>query len=196
MIMELRRNLVINIKLIFIMLFCSSCGIYSTKGTIPAHINSISISPIKNESTEFIVADLLSETINDQIIVENILKLSNEDEAHSHLELTIKSVTDMPFTYTLDDVKDEYVDEWKITIKVDVKWYDLRNDELLVNRQLSSFGTYGSGVDISSDGLDNDSDGLIDSEDSDEYGSPRESALRISVLKVTELIINEVTSTW
>ena len=194
--MALRRNTVINKKFLFILPLLMACGFYSVKGTIPAHIQSISISPIKNESTEFAVADLLGELINAQMITENILKLTGQDEAHSQLDVIIKSVTDMPYTYSLNAEEGEHVDEWKITIKAQVKWSDLKNDEPLVDRQLSSFGIYGTGVDISSDGIDNDSDGLTDSEDSDEFGSPRESAVRIAVEKITELIINEITSTW
>jgi hypothetical protein len=102
----------------------------------------------------------------------------------------------MPYTYSLNSEESEYVDEWKITIKAQVKWSDVKNDKPLVDRQLSSFGIYATGVDISSDGIDNDSDGLTDSEDSDEFGSPRESAVLIAVEKITELIINEITSTW
>ena len=194
--MELRRNTVINKIFLFILPLLMACGFYSMKGTIPAHIQSISISPIKNESTEFAVADLLGEFINAQMITENILKLTGQDEAHSQLDIIIKSVTDMPYTYSLSTEESEHVDEWKITIKAQVKWSDLKKDEPLVDRQLSSFGIYGTGVDISSDGIDNDSDGLTDDEDSDEFGSPRESALRIAVEKITELIINEITSTW
>ena len=44
--------------------------------------------------------------------------------------------------------------------------------------------------------IDNDGDNLIDSEDSDEIGSPRESALSISVRRLTEDIVNELTNTW
>ena len=194
--MELRRNTVINKNFLFILPLLMACGFYSMKGTIPTHIQSISISPIKNESTEFAVADLLGEFINAQMIAENILKLTGQDEAHSQLDIIIKSVTDMPYTYSLNAEEGEHVDEWKITIKAQVKWSDLKNDELLVDRQLSSFGIYGTGVDISSDGIDNDSDGLTDGEDSDEFGSPRESAVLIAVEKITELIINEITSTW
>jgi hypothetical protein len=194
--MELRRNIVINKNFLLILPLVMACGFYSMKGTIPAHIQSISISPIKNESTEFAVADLVGELINSQMIAENVIKLIGQDDAHSQLDITIKSVTDMPYTYSLNTEDSEYVDEWKITIKAQVRWSDLKNDELLVDRQLSSFGVYGTGVDISSDGIDNDSDGLIDAEDSDEFGSPRDSARRIAIEKITELIINEITSTW
>ena len=173
-----------------------ACGFYSMKGTIPAHIQSISISPIKNESAEFVVADLVGESINNEMITENILKLTDQNVADSQLDVIIISVTEIPYTYSLNTQESEYVDEWKITIKAQVIWSDLENDEALVDRQLSSFGIYGTGVDINSDGIDNDSDGLIDAEDSDEFGSPRESAVRIAVEKITELIINEITSTW
>ena len=66
--MELRRNTVINKKTLFILPLIMACGFYSMKGTIPAHIQNISISPIKNESAEFAVADLLGESINQQMI--------------------------------------------------------------------------------------------------------------------------------
>ena len=194
--MESRGGTVINKKFLFIFPLLMACGFYSTKGTIPAHIQSISISPIKNESTEFAVAGLLGESINQKMIQENILKLVGESNAHSQLDIAINSVTDLPYTYSLGTEQSESVDEWKITLRAKIKWTDLRKDESLVERQLSSFGIYGTGIDISSDGIDNDSDGFIDDEDSDEFGSPRESAVRIAIEKITELIINEITSTW
>jgi hypothetical protein len=194
--MESRGGTVINKRVLFILPLLMACGFYSTKGTIPAHIQSISISPIKNESTEFAVAGLLGESINQKMIQENILKLVGESNAHSQLDIAINSVTDLPYTYSLGTEQSERVDEWKITLRAKIKWTDLRKDESLVERQLSSFGIYGTGIDISSDGIDNDSDGFIDDEDSDEFGSPRESAVRIAIEKITELIINEITSTW
>jgi len=39
-------------------------------------------------------------------------------------------------------------------------------------------------------------DGLVDSEDEDEYGTPREGAIRIALEKISKRIINELTSTW
>jgi len=67
---------------------------------------------------------------------------------------------------------------------------------MLFEKKMSSWGSYTPGVDISTDGLDNDGDNLIDDEDSDETGSPRESALSISVRRLTEDIVNEITNTW
>ena len=57
---------------------------------------------------------------------------------------------------------------------------------------MNSWGSYTPGVDIGTDGLDNDGDNLIDGDDRDESGSPRESALNISVRRLTEDIVNEI----
>ena len=91
----------------------------------------------------------------------------------------------------------EEVEEWKLTIKASITWYDIKRDEVLLEKKMSNWGSYLPGVDISTDGIDNDGDNLIDSEeDSDEIGSPRESALNISVRRLTEDIVNEITNTW
>ena len=44
--------------------------------------------------------------------------------------------------------------------------------------------------------LDNDSDGFIDGEDSDEVGSARESAIKISIKRLALDIVNEINNTW
>ena len=120
------------------------------------------------------------------------------DNAKSKLDITIKSVTDKYYTYSLGEVDYEVVDEWKITIKAKIDWYDLLEDKMIFSKEMSSFGIYStnSGNDISADGLDNDQDGLIDAEDSDEYGTPKEGAMRIAIDKISKRIINELTSTW
>ena len=81
-------------------------------------------------------------------------------------------------------------------IQVDMIWIDLINDEEIINKSITEWSTYNLEADIGSDLIDNDLDGLIDSEDSDEYGTPKEGAMRIAIDKVSKRIINEITSTW
>ena len=129
---------------------------------------------------------------------ENVLDIVMPEQADSRLEVVIFSVTDKPYTVSLSsDYGMEEVEEWKLTIKTTVTWYDVKRDEVLLEKKMSSWGSYLPGVDISTDGIDNDGDNLIDSEeDSDEIGSPRESALSISVRRLTEDIVSEITNTW
>tara|TARA_B100000029_G_scaffold178868_1_gene176225 strand:+ start:633 stop:1235 length:603 start_codon:yes stop_codon:yes gene_type:complete len=188
----------INIVLVLLLIiFNIKCGIYSFKGSIPSHIKSVALTPVINESAEFSITELLSEQLNTFMIRENVLSINSLDLSDSKLDIIIKSITDEPHTYNIG--KDDFienVEEWKISIIANVIWYDIKNDEILFDKNFSNWGSYSTGVDIGTDGLDNDGDGLVDRDDSDEFGSPRESALNISIRRLTEDIVNEITSTW
>ncbi len=184
-------------KIIIPILLFQGCLFYSTRGSLPVHINSISLAPVVNESAEFSAAEILNEELNELMVNENMLDIVLPEQADSRLEVVILSVTDKPYTVTLsEDLGMEEVEEWKLTIKTSIQWLDLKRDEILFEKKMSSWGSYTPGVDISTDGLDNDGDNLIDDKDSDETGSPRESALSISVRRLTEDIVNEITNTW
>ena len=187
----------LSVIIAIIILLLQGCWFYSIRGSLPAHINSISLAPVINESADFAAAEILNEELNELMVNENVLDIVLPEQADSRLEVVILSVTDKPYTVTLSaDLGMEEVEEWKLTIKTTITWYDLKRDEILFEKKMSSWGSYTPGVDIGSDGLDNDGDNLIDSEDSDEIGSPRESALNISVRHLTEDIVNEITNTW
>ncbi len=189
------------LKFAYILLICNvcfyGCAYYSLKGSLPAHIRNISITPVSNESTEFGISEKVSEYITDLLITENILDVTSEEFADSRLNVVIKRVDDNPFTYTLpDNASYEKVEEYRITIHASVIWYDLTVDEALFKINKTSWGAYGAGLDISTDKIDNDGDGYIDGEDEDEFGSPRDSAINVAIRKLSEDIINELTSTW
>ena len=180
-----------------IIILCFSCGYYSFKGSIPSHINSVVISPIENTTSEFLITDLLNEKLLESFLLENILDIVTFENADSKIDLIIKSITDKPNVYSIDaNSQYEIVNEWKISINVQIVWYDLINNQNILDKTINEWVTYSLGVDIGEDNLDNDLDGLIDHEDSDEYGTPREGSLRIILDKISSRIVNELTSTW
>ena len=182
---------------ILLILFIQSCSFYSFKGSIPSHINSVVISPLKNETSEYMVSDILNEKIMNLLLMENILDIVSFENADSKLDIVITSLTDKPNIFTIDaNTEYEVVNEWKITINIKIIWYDLINNENIIEKSIQEWSTYSLGIDIGKDKLDNDLDGLIDEEDNDEYGIPREGAMRIAMEKVSKRIINELTSTW
>ena len=179
-----------------ILLFCS-CSFYSLKGSLPAHIKTISISPIINDSSEFGINDQISEIVIERFVSENILDIADQDNADSRLNITIKKLDDKPYTYSYQSNSTyEQVEEYRIVVHAKIIWYDLTRDELLLESNRSAWGAYGTGLDISNDLIDNDGDGLIDSEDDNEFGSPRESAVRLAIQKLSDDILNQITSTW
>ena len=179
-------------------LILNSCIYYSFKGSIPTHINTITIAPIVNETTEFGISDQIMVQLSDYLIRENILEVTNENDAESRLTIILKSLDDKPYTYSTNqsNIGYERVDEWKIQINAEVSWHDLTRDESLFKTNIQPWGAYGIGTDISTDNIDNDNDGKIDDDDDDEFGSPRESAIRIAINKLSEELVNQITSTW
>lgn len=161
-------------------------------GSIPAHINSIAIPIVENQTAEFGMSESVTENLIAKFNEENILRVTDEDQATSILRGTIIKVTDEPYTFT----KEEAVTEYRFTVHMKVEWYDVREDKVLIKKNFSGWGAYGLSGDISSDGIDNDNDGLIDGDDNNEYGDPREFATTTAVNKIAEDILNEIMTSW
>jgi outer membrane lipopolysaccharide assembly protein LptE/RlpB len=186
--MELKKN----ISAIISLLLLSNCGFYSFTGSLPPHIKSISIPIFVNETAEFGVAEAITDGVIAVFIEENILKIVGEENAHSILRGIIKKVNDQPYTYT----EIEEVQEYRLNITVAVEWYDTVEEKVRLSKSYSGWGTYSLTEDISSDGIDNDGDGLLDAEDSDEIGDPRDLAVKVAVDKITTDVINDIVSMW
>ncbi len=184
--MDWRRNSI----LAGVVLLLAGCGIYSFRGNLPPHINSIAVATVVNQTSEFAATDAASELVTDLFVDENVLRVTDEDRAESNLQITITRVTDKPATYTAE----ETVEEWQIDVYTQVVWYDLTRNRPLFEKSFSGFGYYPPGGDIGSDNIDNDQDGRVDEDD--EFGDPREFALRTAIRKISEDILNEVVSTW
>jgi len=191
--MILRNRIIIIIYLCYI----SSCGYYSTKGSIPAHIQSISIDAIVNETPEYYISDNLEETLLNMLIEKNILKIDGLNSSDSHLFISITSFSDEPFSYSSEKNSSyEQVEEYRIVVELEVRWFDKVENVILFEKKFKDWGIYIPNKDISTDKIDNDGDGKIDSDDLDEFGSPRESAIRIAVNKISEDVIDEILLTW
>ncbi|UCH63451.1 MAG: hypothetical protein JSU77_03070 [Fidelibacterota bacterium] len=184
--MDWRRNSI----LAGVALLLAGCGIYSFRGNLPIHINSIAIATVVNQTAEFEATDVASELVTDLFVDENVLRVTDQDQADSDLQITVIRVTDRPATYTAE----ETVEEWQINVTTRVIWYDLIRNRPLFEKSFSGFGYYPPGGNIESDNIDNDQDGQVDEDD--EFGDPREFALRTAIRKISEDILNEVVSTW
>ena len=151
---------IFNILISWSLIILFGCGFYSFKGSIPAHIKSIYIAPIENNTIEATASENMKTQLDEAMINENILKLLPIDEADSQLNIHITSFTDKPFSYdieSLDSLGYEKVNEKRITINVEVAWVDLKNNSVLFEENLSSWGAYDPNQeDISRDNIDND----------------------------------------
>ncbi|MFC1547300.1 LPS assembly lipoprotein LptE [Candidatus Neomarinimicrobiota bacterium] len=184
--MDLRKNSSIALGLLIL----AGCGIYSFRGNLPPHIKSIAVATVANQTSEFAATDVATETVTNLFVKENILRVTDEDRADSNLQITITRVTDRPSTYTVG----ETVEEWRLDVTAQVVWYDITRNRPLFEKPFTGLGYYPPTGDISSDNVDNDGDTQIDEED--EFGDPREFALKVAIEKISADILNEVVSTW
>ena len=161
-------------------------------GSIPAHIKSISIPLVENQTSEFGISENITDYLVKEFYDSGFLSIVDQKNAHSILKGSITSVDEGPYTYN----KEESVSEYRYKINIDIEWYDVKNERNLVEKNYSGFGAYGVSGDIGSDGIDNDNDGKIDDEDEDEFGEPRNFAIRVAVRKIAEDILNDIMTTW
>ena len=180
------------VYLIFLSLLCLDCGYYSLAGSIPPHIRSISIPLLDNQTAEFGISEGITDNLLEKFTDENILRVVDVDNSDSILRGSIVQAEDIPYTYS----KEEVVGEYRFTVAIDIEWIDVANDEVLFEKRFKGWGAYGIGGDISSDEIDNDGDGLIDDEDTDEIGDARTFATKVAVGKIAQDILNDILTTW
>ena len=187
--LKLSRLISTGIIFIYLCVFFG-CGIYSFSGSIPPHIKSISIPLFVNETAEFGIAEAVTDEVTNVFLEENILKIS--DQGDSILRGSIKKVEDKPYTYS----EMEEVLEYRYRVGISVEWFDVREEKVLITKNYTNWGAYSLTADVASDGIDNDGDGKVDSDDPDESGDARELAMKAAVTKISESIINDIVSTW
>lgn len=168
------------------------CIKYSLSGSIPPHIKTISIPLINNETAEHGIAEKLTDIIINRFNEEGILNVNSNDKVDSKLIGLIKKISESPYTYS----KNESVSEYRYRIDISLEWYDNINDVSIIKGVYNGWGAYGISGDISTDGIDNDGDGLIDADDDNEIGDAREFASNVAMEKIADDIINEIMTTW
>ncbi len=191
MIMVLKRRLkkIVNFSCLLLLVGCSY---YSMAGSIPANISNVNIPLFQNDTAEFELSENLTSKITQEIASQNILKITNFEDSDSSITGIITAVSDGPFSFD----SNEQVDEYRFSLSVSILWTDNENDRNLVEKTFSGFGTYSINNDPSSDGIDNDNDGLLDENDDDEFGDSRELAINIAINKIASDIVNSILSTW
>ena len=191
MTMELKRKLkkIVNIVSIFLIVGCSY---YSMAGSIPANIKNVNIPLIENDTAEFEISENLTSKIIQEIAIQNILKITDDNNSDSTILGVITSASDGPFSFDIN----EQVDEYRFSLSLKIIWTDNENEKNLIEKTFTGFGNYSINNDPSSDGIDNDNDGILDENDDDEFGDSRELAINIAINKIASDVVNSILSTW
>ena len=107
-------------------------------GTIPPHIESVAISETGNNTAEFNLGQEFTAMLTDQMQLENLLPLSAPAAAHSIIYTDINSINDAVYSYD----ESEIVKEYRLSMKMDFRWYDAVNEKDIMNKPLSDYEIY------------------------------------------------------
>jgi len=156
-------------------LLINACWLYSFKGTLPPDIKSIAIPIFEDRTAEFNIQQTVTDKIRLGFIKENLLKLVDEQSANSVLYGTILSIDDKPLVFTENSSSGESVTEYRVTIKIEIEWYDKVNDRSIFKKQFIGYSEY-------------DPTGATT--------STREGALSKALSQITEDIMNAILADW
>jgi hypothetical protein len=164
----------ISFSWIILFLLHSCCWYYSLRGTLPPHINNVNIPLFEDRTAEFNIQQIVTDQIKQEFIQENLLKLVSDENPQSTLRGTILSIQDSPLVFT-DSETGEAVKEYRITIRIDVEWFDNVNNKSLFKKTFSGYSEYDpTGTTVET----------------------RELALQNSLSQITEDIINAILAGW
>ena len=108
------------------LLIISSCNYYSMAGSIPAHIKSVSIPLMNNETSEYGLEQKVTDNIIEKFNEQGILKVKNRDYADSIIKGTISKVDESPYTFNKEESISESED-----LGLDNKEIEKLKDQLL-----------------------------------------------------------------
>jgi len=180
-----------NIYISFLLyLFLSGCSFYSIKGSIPTHLNTVVINPIINESSEYTIGQKFENQFIQSFIDENLLRISDFENADSKLEFKIIDLSDKP--YTLNETNyNTVVEQWEISITVHVVWFDFINQKNIVDKDIRESIIYNlNNSSIVNESFNNDVTEKIS------IVSSRNEAVEKCIINLSERVITELTSTW
>lgn len=150
------------------------CWFYSFRGTLPPHVQNIAIPLFNDRTAEFNIQQVVTDRIRLGFIKENVLKLVEEDNAQSVLFGTILAVKDNPLVYE-ESSAGEAVKEYRLTLQVEIEWYDKVYNKPFFKRQFTGYSEY-------------DPTGSTE--------ATRDAALQKAVEQITEDIINTILADW
>lgn len=160
------------VRLTLCMLIALSSGCYSFRGQVAGDIKSIAIPTLSNESTEF----GLAETVTDELIRafqrDGTLKVLSEGQADATLVGSLVDVRDEP--YTARSEGGITVDEYRFSMTCRMELIDRETGELRWTQSFPVFMIYEYGGDLSN----------------------REEAVTAATEKLVTDLINKIVGSW
>lgn len=114
------------------------CSYYSFKGSLPPHLETVAVALFENQTSEFGLAENLTDYVIDEFTRDGSLSLADASMADVLIEGTILSVRDQAGTVTAN----ESVRDIKVYITVNVACTDQVKRQEMWQSRITKFGIY------------------------------------------------------
>jgi len=164
----MRTSYCLEVILICCTLILSGCGIYTLNPKGKSEIQTIAVEPLENETSEFGLADRLTEIIIDALIADGNLKVVSATQADAVLIATLTAYDRVPETFDQND----QVQTYKVRMDFSITLRNNRDDTNFWKEKTRQEGIYDA------------------STEAEEDGQTRAGA------RLVEMIINKTTKSW
>lgn len=147
-------------------------GCYSFRGQTAGDIKSVAVPTFENESTEFGLAERVTEELIRAFQREGVLRITSPDQADAILVGRIVRVEDAPYSARV--AQEIQVEEYRFSMTTQIDLVDNRTQEVLWSQPYTSWATYPY-------------TGSLDS---------RESAIEEAVSKLQIDLVNRIAGNW
>jgi hypothetical protein len=153
-------------------LLLSGCSYSFKGGSVPAHLKTIAIPIVEDQSGfgDASLRDTFTKQLTARFVSDNSIRLTDKNSADSMLEGVITDVNDAPSVL----VGVETVTQRRITINVHVIFQDLKLRKKIWDKTFSAWGDYASGSTL----------------------TKRDDGIQTALQKLEEDILNETVAGW
>jgi TolB-like protein len=115
-------------------------GCYSFRGQTAGNVKSIAIPPFENESTEFGLAERVTDELIRAFQRDGVLRISNTDQADAVLRGRLVRVEDLP--YTASSGANITVEEYRFSLSCEIEMIDNHTQAVLWSQPYTSWAIY------------------------------------------------------
>ncbi len=123
--------------LILLLILSIACS-YGFRGSLPEHIQSVKIIPIRSRVTQYGLEQDITSRVTEMMVRDGRLAIVLEGQ-DSEIEGTIAAYSKSPYSYT----SSEQVEEYKLEIRVEITFIDLlRETDIISNESVTTWLVY------------------------------------------------------
>jgi len=131
------------------MVLASSCS-YGFRGSLPEHIQSVSILPFRSRVTQYGLEQELTSRVTEKVVTDGRLAVV-VDNQDTEIEGTVAAYSRTPYSYTQAEV----VEEYKLEIRVEITFSDLlRETDIISGESVTTWLVYDPDLESEAEALE------------------------------------------